>query len=439
MTIRVHGLAAALQTLLTETAERAAKDSGLIVRKRKLTGAGFVQALVLGWLGDPLAKLEDLAAPLGVAVQSLHGRFNAKAVDCLRRVLGEAMAYLFEARPETIPLLRRFPEVCLEDSTTCALPAGLAGDYPGCGGSHPEAGRAGLKVIVQLEAITGRVRLCAPVPASTSDRALHASLPAVPPGGLRLADLGFFDLRRMAQDTVRGVFWISRVPARLTVRGGGESGGNIAERLSRHKSGRVDMTVTLGAQGQLVCRLVAVRAPKEVAELRLRRLRKTLSKKGRKLSEAQRTLCEWTVMITNLLDAGRFSAEQLRVLYRVRWQVELLFKRWKSGGGLGRSRGRGAHRVLCEVLAKLLGVMITHRATLLRGGPLGTVSATRAGSRVRRSAGRLGRAIRSGDFEAIVDVLGRLKAELDRLAQASTKGPADHAANPIRTAIRGLT
>jgi hypothetical protein len=415
VTISVQGLATALQTLLTETAEKAAKDSRLIIRKRKLSGAGFVQALVLGWLGDPLAKLEDLSAPLGIALQSLHERFNAKAVDCLQRVLREAMKCLFEARPETIPLLRRFPEVCLEDSTTSGLPASLADEYPGCGGSHPEAGRAGLKVIVQLEAITGRVCISEPVSASTSDRALHPSLPAIPRGGLRLADLGFFDLQRMARDTEQGIFWISRVPARLTVRSGKEPGRNVAEWLGRQKSDRIDTIVTLGTKERLVCRLVAVRAPKAVAEQRLRRLEKKLNKKGRKLSEAQRMLCGWTVMITNLLDADRFTVEQLWVLYRVRWQVELLFKRWKSGGGLDRSRGRTAHRALCEFLAKLLAVLIKHWATLLRGGPLCVVSATRAGSRVKWWAGRLEEAVSLGKFEAIVDVLERLKGDLDRL------------------------
>ena len=73
MAVSVQGLAAALQTHLTDDAEEAAKDAGFVVRKRKITGAGFVQGLVLGWLDDPDAKLDDLAAPMGVTVQALHG------------------------------------------------------------------------------------------------------------------------------------------------------------------------------------------------------------------------------------------------------------------------------------------------------------------------------------------------------------------------------
>jgi hypothetical protein len=415
MALSVQGLAAALQTLLIDGAEKAAKDARFVLRKRKITGAGFVQALVLGWLDDPDAKLDDLAAPLGVAAQSLQERFDSRAVDCLRRVFKEVMGCLFAARPETIPLLRRFTEVCIEDGSSIALPASLADAYPGCGGPGPHAGRAGLKILVQLEALTGRIRVGEPAPARASDHALHASLPPPPSGSLRLADLGFFDLKRMAEDDERGVFWISRVPAGLKISRHGEPPRSVARWLGRQETDRIDAVVALGVKDRLTCRLAAVRTPKDVAAERLRRLQKKLKKKGRKLSEEQRILCRWTVMVTNLCDADRFPAEQLRVLYRVRWQIELVFKRWKSDGGLARSRGRTANRVVCEFLAKLMAVMIKHWATLLRGGPLCVVSAARAGARVKRWAGGLAQAVGSGRLEAVVNLLDLLKADLDRL------------------------
>src|SRR5262249_61705239 len=96
---------------------------------------------------------------------------------------------------------------------------------------------------------------------------------------------------------------------------------------------------------------------------------KRLKKKGRKLSERQRVMCQWTVMITDL-PAEAFTVEEGCVLYRVRWQIELLYKAWKSGGGLGRTRGRKGGRGVCEAYAKRVAVMVQHWGTLLRGGPL---------------------------------------------------------------------
>jgi hypothetical protein len=71
--------------------------------------------------------------------------------------------------------------------------------------------------------------------------------------------------------------------------------------------------------------------------------------------------------------------------------------------------------VLCEALAKLLAALIKHWATLWRGGPLCVVSAVRAAARVKWWAHRLAEAIGSGAREAVVRVLERLKADLDRL------------------------
>ena len=336
MTLSVHGLAATLQTLLTAVADRAAKESGFVRRARKITGSGFVRALVLGWMADPQAKHDELADSLGVAAQSLQERFNARAVDCLQRVLTAAMQRLFGARPEAIPLLRRFTEVAVDDSTTINLPASLAREYPGCGGSDPEAGRAGLKVMTRLEAITGQIYLAEPAPARDSDRALHDRLPPLPRGSLRLADLGFFDLERMARDTARGIHWISRVPAKLTVRSAGGPARNVAAWLRDRKSDRVDAIVTAGTKHRLTCRLVAVRTPPAVAQERLKRLEAKLKKKGRRLSAAQRLLCEWTVLLTDLVDAARFTAEQLWVLYRVRWQIESFHPDYPSSASLYR-------------------------------------------------------------------------------------------------------
>ena len=359
MTITVDQLADALQTLFTTDADQAARDSEMIRRRRKLTGAAFVQALVFHWLDDPHATIEQVIEDLDISEQAFNERLDDRAADCLRRVLEKALRRVFAARGEAIPLLRRFAAVAVEDVTVVGLPAELAGAFPGCGGSDSDGGRAGWKLLTRWDVTTGRLEILPPAAARHSERALAEGLAPLPADALRLCDLGFFDLKRLDADRQAGIHFVSRVPALLSVRVGEAAAVSLTTWLDRQATDRVDTEVVLGTKDRLPCRLIALRVPAEVAERRLKRLRKRLKKEGRKLSERQRVMCQWTVLITDLA-AGAFTVEEIEVLYRVRWQVELLYKEWKSRGGLGHSRGRRGGRVLCEAYAKLLAMVVQH-------------------------------------------------------------------------------
>jgi len=57
------------------------------------------------------------------------------------------------------------------------------------------------------------------------------------------------------------------------------------------------------------------------------------------------------------------TLRQVVLTYRLRWQIELLFRLWKSEGELDRVAGRLRERVLCEIYAKLIGMVVFHYLT----------------------------------------------------------------------------
>src|SRR5919199_966201 len=130
----------ALQTVFTTVATTAARTSGFIRRQRQVTGAGFVQALVFGFLANPRASLEQLAqsaANVGLTIspQGLDKRFTHAAATCLQQVVEAAVQQGIAAHPVAIPILQRFHGVYVLDRTTMTLPDALASVWQGCGGS----------------------------------------------------------------------------------------------------------------------------------------------------------------------------------------------------------------------------------------------------------------------------------------------------------------
>jgi hypothetical protein len=131
-------VAEAMQTVLTTTANQAARETRFVQRDSKMGGAEFVQTLTYGWLENPQATLEELcqtAAALGLSItpQGLDQRFSASAAACLQEVLETAVDKVITAEPVMIPVLQRFNGVYLDDSSTVTLPDDLANVWPGCG------------------------------------------------------------------------------------------------------------------------------------------------------------------------------------------------------------------------------------------------------------------------------------------------------------------
>lgn len=368
MPFTVTQLATTLQTLFTDQVQAAAQASGLIQRQGKLTAPAFVQGLVFGWLANPQATLEELAQAVTLAgssltPQALDQRFTAAAADCLRRVLLQAVAHVLQAAPAALPLLQRFPGVYLLDSSILPLPDALAEQYPGCGGRAGKGRRAALKIQVRFDQLRGGLELELQAGRDSDQKAtLHtATLPA---GSLRLADLGYFSLDVLRHYADQGVCWLSRVQPGTVVWDAQGHKRSLLEVLQKQKGQRVDLAVRLGNKHRLSCRLLAIRVPARVARVRRQRVLANAQKWGHKVKAERLALCAWNVYVTNA-PVEKLSVQEAWVLARARWQIELLFKLWKSYGGVDESRSGKPYRVLCEVYAKLLAMVVQHWSLLL--------------------------------------------------------------------------
>lgn len=356
-----------MQQALCHIPNALARRSGFIQRQRKFTGALFVQTLVFGWLSNSEASLEDLAqtaATLGleVSAQAIDERFTEKAAVLLEGVLAQAVGRLLEGRAVAMSLLTRFEGVYLLDASVIGLPPALAQRWPGLGGNTPEAGQAALKIEVIFDLVRGRLFGPLLLPGRQHDQRGQLSQQRLPQGALHLADLGYFSLDRLQALDQNGSFWLSRLKLGTSLF---DEQGEVFDVLERVKQAEkvhqqhLEARVQLGKRHRLSGRLLARRVSDKVAAERRRRLRRAANKRGQTPSKRSLSLCAWTILVTNVPEA-MLSLEEAVALHRARWQVELLFKLWKQYGGLDKSRSAQPWRVLCEVYAKLLAMLVQH-------------------------------------------------------------------------------
>jgi hypothetical protein len=414
MKITIANLAATLQTLLTSTIFDLARLTGFFRRRRAYSLDRFVHTLLFGWVEEPRAPLESFAARLGVSPQALAQRFDGAAVAFARALLEAHLRKLFEAAPTRQRLLDRFSAIVVEDSTVITLPEDAAGDWPGCG-NRTGHGKAAVKFDLRLELKTGRLLGLSMHAGRDHDAPLAAAAEDLPEGSLHLADLGYFDTGRWL-GFGGGRHFISRAnPQVMLLRRAGWQG--LAELLAGLPAGAdlLDRSAVINRGSLLPARLVALRCPEEVANRRKQKLRRTAKRKGKKVSAASLTLCEWTALITDV-PASTLAAEEVWLAYRLRWQAELFFKRAKQFLALEFSHGRTGRRMLGELLLKLTGALIVNWAALLRGGPLARRGAWKRWRQAKHYLGLVAAGL-AATGEIPREALRQMLRAMDRIAE----------------------
>ena len=357
----VAQLAPKLQVFFTQTAEAIARKTKFVQRKSKMSGAVFLQSVVFGFEEQPDACLTDLietSEDLGVAIskQGLQGRIE-NAVPFLHEMFEQAVRLFRHELPLDLAVLKQFASIFITDSTVVALPEALRDEFVGCGGSGSEAA---VKLQLTFELLYGVMEAVEFEAGRSPDQVYAGHLRRIQPGALYLSDLGYFVVKRLQEIDQQRAYFLSRLDLQTAV-----FDAQTGKRLDRLAWLREQTQTSLetewlvGAHEKLRCRVVVVQLPQEVADRRRQKAQENASRKGRTLSPRHLELLGWNLYITNV-PAAMLPLPQVLVMYSVRWQIELIFKVWKSQCALDRVAGRHRERILTELYAKLIGVVVTH-------------------------------------------------------------------------------
>jgi hypothetical protein len=347
-----------------------ARQVGFIQRATsRVEGDDFVKLLTTEVIALPAISLAGMCDVLrrinpkaDMSPQALSERINSKgAVDYLKEVLRFAVEENLRMSWERISpqLLAPFKRVFLEDSTGMSLHEKLAGKFKGTGGN---ASKAALKInfifdlkrhaIHELSATGGNV--------PDQSRAAHV-VEQLEKGDLVIRDLGYFSIKSLVAIDTMEAFYLSRLLKGVGIYlcpGPSSAAINIVEYLNKEFAHQdmMDLDIHMG-QEKHPCRLVVYRAPEAVVNERIRKANASAKKKGRQLSDAHKQWLRFTLFVTNV-SRDTWLPDVVGTIYRIRWQIELTFKSWKSLCHIHVLKGQRSERIECLIYGRLIAIVL---------------------------------------------------------------------------------
>jgi hypothetical protein len=398
----------ALKRVFLVKAEEVNEQAKAVKRRRKFTPSTLTQTFVLGFLKKPDASHEDIAcmaaaSGIEVSAQAVEQRYTDELELFFKLMFQEFTQQIVASEHALASILERFSEVILIDSSSVTLPETQAENYQGCGGTHGR-GKAALKLQTELDLRSGSLR-CVDVeqgraPDGASSRQ-HIDQTA---GSLRIADLGYFNIPVLKRIEQSDAFFLTRMQHQVKIYVDGVK-HDLVLWLNSQDSGIVDRRIELGLKERFACRLIAYRVPEEMANRRRRKLiAASRSKYGRQPSAASLAACDWEFMVTNL-NEEQLSVTEAIVLYRARWQIELLFKRWKSHGLIGQMDGRNDVVRMTKFWIRLCAAMVQHWLTVVAvWSPVLLLSLDKVARQIRDFVREIANQLsQSGDLADVLD------------------------------------
>jgi len=358
--------------------EAAARRTGFVKRASKLTGKLFLALITFGAWSDATTTLAQLAAKVPqldeqveVSPEAIHQRMNQRALAFLQDLLRQALAKVQAVEKVCDDgLFTDFTKVYLADSTGFELPDSLHDLFPGSGGS---AATAGAKIQAVWDYKSSGFGHFALTPWNIPDQTYVDTVVALAQKGiLFLFDLGYFKIKAFARIAAAGAYFLSRLNHQTTLLH--TVSGHVqplapASWLATIAGDSTEHAIFLGAKERVACRLVAYRMPECIVNERRRIAKKKAKKKGYTPSKAHLTLLAWNLFITNVPHTI-WQTATIRKVYPIRWQVELIFKSWKSYLHLAAIKTKKVNPTLCYLYGRMILVLLNYalcpqlRATL---------------------------------------------------------------------------
>jgi len=345
--------------------EAIARETSFVQRCfAKIDGLTFLNTLMFTGFNQNELSLNDLSCQLRdkykieITKQGIDQRFTVRSVEFMKVVLERLLTKIISQQPVT-DSLSTFTSVRIKDSTSFQLPEDMVDKYPGSGGS---GSKATIRIQFEFDYKTGKVYDLSLHPFNNHDQTnAKDTIETINKGDLIIRDLGYinlFVLRRIAKEA----FYLNRLNSAYAYE---LKNGQfvlldfvkVKAYLDKYNLNCIEKEVYLGEKKEFKTRMIIERMPEKEVTERLRKAAKEARNKKRELTKDYKSRAALNIFITNV-DSQIVPNDQVRTLYRLRWQVEIIFKVWKSVGKIHGIKEMKTPRFETLLYAKLIQIMM---------------------------------------------------------------------------------
>ncbi|MGS5012958.1 IS4 family transposase [Bacillus cereus] len=357
-----------------------AREIGFVQRKSKYRAQDLVALCV--WLSENIAHTSltqlcsRLEANTGISMSSegLNQRFNSQAVQFLQQLLAHLLHQQF-CSSSKIPTLytNYFRRIRVLDSTHFQIPDKFTSTYQGSGGSGQNAG---VKIQLEYDLLSGQFLHVHVGSGKHNDKTYGSTcLASLQPKDVCIRDLGYFDLKDLHTISECGAYFISRLKLNTRIYQKNKEpeyfqNGTIKKHseyiqldmeqfIDQLQSGETYEIpkIYIGMYQKLPARLILYK----LTETQMKRRQKDLALKEHKkqiiYKERSKRLSAINIYITNI-PLEYLPKEQVYDFYSLRWQIELIFKTWKSFFRIHQCNSVKLERLECHLYGQLISILL---------------------------------------------------------------------------------
>lgn len=356
-----------IKTVFTDSYLRMkAFETGFCKKISKYSPHMFIDSLLYDATSKITQSLNQLAVDInkkykvGITKQGIDQRFTPGAVKFVQALIGKELSNQVGHSIDTA-WFNLFKRVLIKDSTKFDVSENLVKQFPGSGGS---ASKAGVCIQYEFDIKAGQVNDLTITPANVADTTnASKTIGNVKSGDLIIRDLGYSIISCFKDIKKVGAFFISRLNVSIIVYEMKNDElveidfDKLNKTMQKGKIKRLEKQVYIGKNDKFPVRMIIELMPDEIINKRLKNKNSFNKKKKRQTSDNYKTRACFNIYITNIEDAV-LEADVIVKIYKIRWQVELIFKAWKSIFGIDNNNQMKYERLICTLNIRLLLILI---------------------------------------------------------------------------------